>query len=535
MKKIVILLGCLWANFTLNAQENAWVYLTDKQDVSTKLANPISILSQDAIDRKTAQNIEIDERDVPVNENYIEQLKAATGITVMAKSKWFNAVHVQGSLGDIGNLSNLNFVSAIDYANRSLNSKQVKQKAESKFQKTNTVFDYGNAVNQIEMVSIDQLHEADFTGSGVTVAVLDNGFLGVNTIEAFQRLRNANNIKGTYDFVGRVEDVYTYTTGGKRTNHGTGVLSTMAAYIDGEYVGTAPDAAYYLFITEDNSSETPVEESYWVEAAERADSLGVDVINTSLGYKYYTNPNYSYSDADMDGNTAFITKGANIAFQKGLLLVNSAGNDGSRGLNAPADSKYVFTIGSVNISGEYFSGSSTGSEMLSYIKPDVMALGHNTSVINDNNTITSGTGTSFASPIIAGGMACLKQALPNKSNAEIMQLVRQSASRYTNPDYQYGYGIPDFWQAYSATLSMENDNLNNSVVLYPNPTSHSFVVNGVLQNNTISIYNTLGKLVLSLDKYANNAPIDISVLPSGIYFVEVENESQSKALKLIKY
>ena len=199
------------------------------------------------------------------------------------------------------------------------------------------------------MINADDLHIADYTGDGVTIAVLDAGFINVNTMGAFQRLRDAGDLLDGYDFVNRNPDVYANTS----SAHGTQVLSTMAGYILNGYVGTAPDASYYLFITEDSADENPVEESYWVEAVERADSLGVDLINTSLGYKSYAPnyPTYSYTSADLDGNTAFITKGSNIAFEKGLVLINSAGNSGGSGVGAPADSQYVLSIGAVNSSG----------------------------------------------------------------------------------------------------------------------------------------------------------------------------------------
>ncbi len=534
MEKTILFLGCFLFGYMLNAQEeDAWIYLTDKYNVSYYLNNPTEILTQKAINRKNAQNIAIDVRDVPVNENYISELKNVADLQVLAKSKWFNAVHVRGTQSAIRNLSDLDFVKTIVYANKSLNSKPLKQKAKAKFQETTTVFNYSNATNQTEMISVHKLHEANFTGAGITIAVLDGGFPSVNTMTAFQRLRNAGNIKGTYDFVDRDDDVYTNTT----TDHGTNVLSVMAAYVENEYVGTAPDASYYLFITEDNRSETPVEESYWIEAAERADSLGVDVINTSLGYSDFDNTNYSYTSAEMDGKTTFITKGANIAFEKGLLLVNSAGNNGNLGVLAPADSPYVFSIGAVNSEKDYVSFSSVGSTTQPSIKPDVMAKGSAASIVNKNDLITNAYGTSFASPIIAGSMACLKQAFPNLSNEKIMQYVRESASMYTTPNYQYGYGIPNFWEAYNAiTLSTENTSLHNLIVLYPNPSQHRIFVKTTLHTPfNLYIYNTLGKRVLNKETVYSNMPINISTLPRGLYIVTIEAGSFSESLKFVKY
>jgi hypothetical protein len=299
------------------AQQDAWVYFTDKENVANAIANPLTILTQKAIDRKSDHNVAIDERDVPVNENYITQVKNTSGIMVMAKSKWFNAVHVRGSEADINDLLNLGFVASIEFADDNLNRMPTQSNSSNnKFNVEDALvnFEYGNTQNQVEMISADVLHQMDYTGNGVTVAVLDAGFPNVNTMGAFQRLRNAGKLLNGYDFVNRTADIYAYAG----STHGTKVLSAMAGFIQDAFVGTAPDASYYLFRTEDAGSENPVEESYWVEAAERADSLGVDIINTSLGYKSYDNPNYSYTASDLDGNTAFITKGANIAFEKGL-------------------------------------------------------------------------------------------------------------------------------------------------------------------------------------------------------------------------
>jgi len=370
MKKIVFFSIVLLSHFQMFSQQDAWVYLTDKLNVETSISNPISILTQKAIDRKHLHNITIDERDVPVNESYIAQLKNVTGITVMAKSKWFNAIHVKGSQTDIKALESLSFINSIDFADKSLNLKKANSKTKSTFklEEINTTFIYGNALNQIEMFKGDALHILDYTGTNVTIAVIDAGFPNVNTINAFQRIRDAGNILGEYDFVNRDNDVYTNTT----SNHGTLVLSTMAGYVENEFVGTAPDASYYLFITEDATSETPVEESYWVEAAERADSLGVDVINTSLGYSDFDGNNYDYSQSDMNGTTTFISRGANIAFQKGMLLVTSAGNSGNWGITAPADSPNTLTVGAVDASGNYASFSSVGTTYQTTQKPDVV-------------------------------------------------------------------------------------------------------------------------------------------------------------------
>ena len=539
MKKQIFFFSLLCFQFYAYAQQDAWVYFVDKQNVSQYLANPVTILTQKAIDRKERYNIAIDERDVPVNENYISQIKVQEGITVLAKSKWFNAVHIRGSETNINALNNLPFVSRVRFANKNLNNttttKQEKQKEVSKLETALVTFNYGNALNQIQMFNGDKLHVLGFTGKGITIAVLDAGFPNVNIMSSFQRLRGADNLLGNYDFVNRDDDVFTNTV----SNHGTLVLSDMAGYIENQFVGTAPDASYYLFTTEDDTSENPVEESYWVEAVERADSLGVDIVNTSLGYKDY-GPNYSsysYTDSDLDGKTAYITKGANIAFEKGLLLVTSAGNSGSSGVGAPADSQYVLSIGAVDASGNYASFSSIGNAFQPSQKPDVVAQGQSSYVITENDVLSTASGTSFSAPILAGGIACLWQALPNKTNAEIMQLIRASASLYTMPNNQLGFGIPDLNDTLlKAMLSDDNDENTKDIKLFPNPSKDIVFVD--LPNDeteaTIRFYDILGKQVLDFKLNLKQTPIDILSLPVGLYIVKIESTIMSKTFKFIK-
>jgi hypothetical protein len=291
-----------------------------------------------------------------------------------------------------------------------------------------------------------------------------------------------------------------------------------------------------LFLTEDAPTENPVEESYWVEAAERADSLGVDVINTSLGYKDFDNPNYNYTSADMDGLTAFITRGANIAFEKGLLLINSAGNSGASGVNAPADSANVFSIGAVDGAGVYASFSSQGSAIQPTQKPDVVARGSGSYVIDNSNAIVQNSGTSFSSPILAGGITCLWQALPTKSNAEIMQLVRESASQFTTPDFFLGFGIPDLQKALNLALSVESKDLNEFKI-FPNPVQKILQIRFPknVEYTTVELYNVLGMQVMHTKIYKNKKAINLEHLSSGIYIAKLQSSNNiSNTFKLIK-
>src|SRR5690606_29405613 len=446
MKHIFTFFTLLLSQVIFSQVEDALIFFADKENVQQSIDNPITILTQASLDRKALHNIPIDERDVPVNENYITQVKAQPGVTVLAKSKWMNAVYVRGNLSNIDNLINLSFVIDIEYANKTLNFGPGNQKPIDKFfvETTKTEFNYGFAANQIEMLNGDYLHQQNYTGEGMIIAFMDSGFPGVNTIGGFARMRDNGNLLGTYDFVERTEEITTSHT------HGTRTLSTAAGYIENQFVGTAPDASYYLFRTEDTDSETPVEEAYWVEAVERADSLGVHVINTSLGYREYDNPNHSHRYQDLDGNTTIAARGANIGFEKGMLLVNSAGNGGASDfpwVTTPGDAHGIFTIGAVDEFGDYGWFSSIGPTVDGRIKPDVMAQGVAAYNITPDNEIGTGNGTSFSSPIIAGLVACLWQARPEATNGQVMQRIRQSAHLYNNPTNEMGYGIPNFQNA----------------------------------------------------------------------------------------
>ncbi|WP_299123628.1 S8 family serine peptidase [uncultured Winogradskyella sp.] len=536
LRKLTMLLLLL---FKINsyAQEDAWIYLADKPNVAAALANPISILTQKSIDRKQNHNIAIDERDVPVNEAYISNLKTQAGITVLAKSKWFNAVHVRGIETDINALSTLTYVDSIDFANNNLDvasrSEVIQDKTD--IEDENIVFTYGDTQNQIEMINVDNLHVADFTGEGITIAVMDSGFPNVNTMGAFQRLRDNGDLLDGYDFVNKTSDVYAFSG----SSHGTRVLSTMAGFIQDQFVGTAPDAKYYLFITEETGSETPVEESYWVEAAERADSLGVDMINTSLGYRVFDNANYDYTPADMNGQTTYITRGASIASEKGILVVVSAGNAGATAwqtVGAPADSPDVLSIGAVNADGNYVSFSSQGSTaQVGYQKPDVVARGGSAYVVDQNNTITQNNGTSFSGPILCGGIASLWQAIPDASPTEVMNYVRQSASQFNSPDDFLGYGIPDLDLARNMALSVD-EALLEDFSFYPNPVKDvlNLRLPSILNTIELSIYNQLGQKVYQTNLKDELSLIDVSKFSVGIYLMKLSSETTSKTYKFIK-
>jgi len=531
MKKTILIVLFLLVYKLTFSQEHAWVYFKDKPDEAAFLANPLTMLTQKALDRRAKQNIGLDTKDIPIPISYISAVRDAVGVEVKAKSKWLNALHIMGSVTDIKALTSLSFVKSVDFAANDLNNKtQVSKHKRNKFE-TQTNFNYGGSANQIEMLKGDVLHQKDFTGQGMTIAVMDGGFPGVNTLSAFQRMRDNNQIKGGYDYVQRNTNFYT------GISHGTSVLSTMAGFVDGQLIGTAPDADYYLFITEDGPNEIPLEESLWVEAAEKADSLGVDIINTSLGYSTFSDARYNYTYADMDGKTAFITRGADIAFSRGMLIVNSAGNSGNKPwhyITAPADGFNVLTIGAVDGNEVVTNFSSFGPSADGRIKPDVNAKGGGTTIVNSAGNITTGNGTSFSSPIICGVIACFWQANPTKTNAEIIKAIKESGHLFNNPTAQEGYGIPNFEAALN-TLDVD-EFFTANFKIYPNPFQDKLQVDitDISDKIEVSIYDAYGRKILKQQLSQQHTTINTQLLSQGIYLVQIKQDGNSKSFKVLK-
>ncbi|GAA4777037.1 MULTISPECIES: S8 family serine peptidase [Flavobacterium] len=542
--KTILLVFFFFFSLIAFSQEDAWVFFTDKPNASTFFSNPLSELTQRSLDRRTTQNIALDIKDAPLHQPYVNQITSAAGITVLAKSKWLNMLHVRGTQANIAALSSLSFVDHIQYANHSLNPGG---KISDSFNKSNYVdkwldinntqvnYNYGNSAAQVQMLNCHILHQQNHTGQGKVVAILDAGFPGVNTAAPFLSLRDRGLILGGYDFVNNSTSFYTGNP------HGTNVLSTMGGNAV-NLVGTAPDASYYLFITEDVASETPLELSNWVEAAEEADRLGVDVINSSLGYFGFDNPAYSYTYAKMNGQTSVASRAVDIAFSKGMICVISAGNEGGKAephVGTPADALHAITVGSVT-SAEVKSGfSSIGPTGDGRMKPDLMAMGTASVISNTSGTITTANGTSFSSPILAGAIASFWSAFPNKKNSEIVQLVKASADRYAasvvTPNNDYGYGIPDFQLALNTALSV-TDFEKEKIALYPNPVNDSFVVSlpENLLNSQFELFNSLGQKVKSEIIAQQKQSIYVQNLNSGMYFYTLSNGQNKTSGKLIK-
>ncbi|HPE56260.1 MAG TPA: S8 family serine peptidase [Bacteroidales bacterium] len=447
--------------FSQVAPDTYWIRFTDKNGSPYSINNPEAFLSPRAIDRRTAQGIAIQQNDIPVNQTYIDAV-AGAGATVLNVSKWMNSVTVYTTNPSvITTIEGFSFVlsaSKVSDGTKKTTSikpffdhEKIDKEGINKIQtpgKSGQSFSYGSAYNQINMLNGIALHDMGFDGTGMVIAVLDAGFTNANILSAFDSLWINGQILGTKDFVSPLSpNIF------GSHSHGTNVLSTMGANLPGQMVGTAPHADYWLLRSENGSTEYLVEELNWVSAAEFADSVGADVINSSLGYTTFDDPSQDHSYSDMDGNTTPITIGADLAASKGILVVNSAGNSGNSSwlyIGAPADGDSVFTIGAVNSSGNYASFSSRGPTFDGRIKPDVVAQGQSTVLINAfTGSVTTGSGTSFSSPVTAGMVACLWSAFPDRKNTEVMEAIRQSASQYSSPDGYLGYGIPDYLEAFN--------------------------------------------------------------------------------------
>lgn len=419
--------------------------LKDKGTSAFSVNRPEEFLSSRAIARRKKRNIAIDETDLPISPDYIKAIEKIGGV-VVAQSKWLNTVSVHFTNEFlIDKYKELSFVKEVVLvwqgkrgAQRVLKNNDVAllSSKPSTSQSVKSSIDYGSAWDNINLNNGQALHEQGYKGAGIDIAVIDAGFINLKTNPSLSNIK----IRGAKSFI------YEKTNPYESDNHGAWVTSCMAANKPGFYIGTAPEANYWLLRTEDQSSEQPIEEDYWVAAIEFADSAGVDVVNTSLSYTQYGYPPYNYKWENLDGKSALASQGANIAVAKGIFIVGCAGNNGSW-VGTPADSPFVLTVGSVRKSGTIDDFTSHGLTVDGRIKPDVVALGGGASVIDIDGKVSLRSGTSYASPIICGLAACLWQAYPKLNNKELLDVMKKSANRYNNPELPYGYGIPNMQRA----------------------------------------------------------------------------------------
>lgn len=535
MKKT--LLFCLLAGYSVSFAQTSlvFVFFKDKPNKAVFYANPLSELSQKSLNRRMALGIALNDQDAPIEQSYIQNIQTL-GFTVTDYSKWLNGVAVNATPGQIATLQAQVYVQSVEsFAKNTAGIPKYKNVnkwetvADGSANKTLTTFDYGSGSGQIDQVNIRPLHLAGYTGTGVTVAVIDAGFPNVNTGSAFSRLWTNGHIKGGYDFVTKGTDIYNTSI----SNHGSVVLGAIGGYIQDTFVGSAPDADFYLYRSENAAVEIPEEELYWIEAAEEADRKGVDLITTSLGYATFDDPKYNYTYANMNGSTSFIARGAEIAVSKGIFTLFAAGNSGAQPwhyLLTPADNAKVFTIGSVDAAGASSNFSSYGPNSLGVVKPDASTRGSNATSVDNGSTVQV-NGTSIATPIAAGGVACLLQAFSTMNRDAMRNRLRQTASLYPNHTDQMGYGILNFGSFYNTVLNTSETVKDKQLSIFPNPVKN--ILNIVTEKEVLSVelYDNLGRLITKVNQQKS---VKVEDFAKGIYYLKIRTKDKIFYEKVIK-
>lgn len=548
MKKAVFILIIMQLAIHLQAQivfpGKYWVQFTDKSNSKYSVDRPHEFLSQRAILRREKMGIAITENDIPVNERYVDSLQQMN-VKILNKSRWFNAAVVQTNDSLLmDTIHKISFITTYkkptpkykpktNYCTGGLKDNSIILRRFKKAPK-NDKYDYGEAHTQIDMLSGKTLHNEGFDGKDIHIAVLDAGFYHVHQLPSFDSAWNNDQMLGVYDFVDNDQMVF------DSDYHGMKVLSTIAANMPGIFVGTAPRAKFWLLRSEDASTEYLIEECNWIAAAEFADSAGVDIITSSLGYTDFDNQIPDRSYADLDGNTARVTIGADIAASKGILVVNSAGNSASEAwhyIGAPADADSVLAVGAVTWTQKYAYFSSTGPTPDRRMKPNVTAMGYGTVVQGAKSGTSTAFGTSFSAPVTTGMAASFWQSHPELNNIEVLHAIEYAGNQYYFPDSLLGYGIPDFTQAYLFPNGIADreayffdteqyTNLCNSLQYKDvlGPISAIYDRNKTMR---IVVYDMTGRKLVQQKvamKYAGNKPFvigSIKNLTRGSYFLQV--------------
>ena len=561
--KIVIFLVITFSSLNTSAQFTRYIVkFKDKADSPFSVNDPSKYLSERAISRRAKQKIAIDETDLPVNPSYIDSVRSIPNVTVLDESKWFNQVCIATS--DPVAIQKINqFAFVITTApvkrlapafigNRTGKfdnnkfTEQVKKITSPASPLTGNFYSYGNSFAQINIHNGQYLHNKGFRGEGMLIAILDAGFYHYLSLPAFDSVNQKGLVIDTYDFVDNVPAV------NENYYHGMQCFSILAGNIPGQLVGSAPNAQFLLYQSEDVSSESPVEEQYWIAAAERADSAGADVISTSLGYNTFDNPVFDYTYADMNGHTTPIAIAAGLAAKKGMIVLAAAGNEGDDDwhyITTPADADSILSVAAIDVSGNIAPFSSFGPSSDGRVDPTSASVGSGTALSSTTGPIDVGSGTSFATPNLAGLVTCLWQAFPDFNNMEIITAVEKSSSIYNNPDNRIGYGIPDFKKAYDDLLNqrlLKNapQILGDSYLkVYPNPFNNKFTVlikPKLTSNATFKLYDAAGKLYLNQQVSLQATTIQainfttFQPLQKGMYILKFSDGKNKESIRLLR-
>jgi len=512
------------------------LHLKDKGNPPFSPNKPGEFLSLKSIERRNRQNLPVDSIDLPLDPVYLE-LIAQTGATILTYSKWVKTVVVHLAEPEMLPLiENLPFVDSMQCVWKGILPEKMNIRDDhvndSDFRQ-NTINSYGTGFKQIALNNGHLLHEAGFRGKGISIAILDAGFVNVEKIDFFNQLR-----------ISEIKNFNHETTGflHEGTDHGTRVLSCMLSNKTGELIGTAPEADYYLFRTEVDKEEFPVEEDYWIAGLEYADSLGIDIVTSSLGYSTFDDSSMNHTHEQLDGKTVPVSRAAGLAASRGILLFTSAGNDGDKNwgkIGFPADAEHIITTGSIKSDSSRSQFSSFGLTADQRIKPDLMAMGSSVSVVTSSGKIIQSNGTSFSTPILAGLAACLWEALPELDSFAMLHLLRETANRFQNPDSLMGYGIADVYKAYLRQQTGVRPLFSSSDPVYIaiNPVDNRLYINLInteyYKTCTLNVYSTLGNRILIVSGLSGS--IDISTIPKGIYIACLKIGDNNWVRKFVKY
>jgi serine protease AprX len=563
-RKSFVILLIIFSSSNISAQFTRYIVkLRDKNATPFSINEPSKYLSQRAISRREKQNIAIDETDLPVNPSYVDSIRAVENVVVLDESKWFNEICIATTDPDaLQKINRFPFVITTQPVKRIVSRADKKNYNEridkNKFNEQindiaspssppvpGTYYSYGNSFKQIHIHNGEYLHNHGFHGEGMLIAILDAGFYHYLSLPAFDTVNKEKLVIDTYDFVDNEssvnEDYY----------HGMQCFSIIAGNIPGQVVGSAPAAHFLLYRSEDVSSESPVEEQYWIAAAERADSAGADIITTSLGYNEFDNPVFNYTYADMNGHTTIIAKAATLAAKKGMIVLAAAGNEGSDSwhyITTPADADSILSVAAVDSSGNVAGFSSYGPSSDGRVDPTSASVGAGTALSSTSGAIEAGNGTSFATPNLAGLVTCLWQAFPDFTNMEIISAVKKSSSIYNAPDNRIGYGIPDFKKAYDDLLQQKllknaQQILGNAdIKIFPNPFHNNFTIlikPKRTSTATFSFYDGAGKLYFSKQIAITEGVIQainfnsIQPLQKGMYVLKFSDGENKESFKLL--
>lgn len=537
--KFIIFIFFLVSSWTsLLGQDRYAVHYRFKPTTTYSLDRPEELLGEKALLRRR-EHIALDSTDLPVSSQYAS-LIANEAEEIFYHSKWLNASVVLADPTAIEKIRSFPFVEEVLYVGRggqqvngnegAKNYTDPKQ-SRSNNEKASYTFDFQNHI-----LGIPEMHEDGYKGEGITIAVFDAGFLNTDEIIGLQHLFNENRILATRDFVRNgASSVFRTDT------HGTGALSLLASYDPSQLVGGAYAANYILCITEDVDSEFRIEEYNWVRAAEFADSLGVQIINSSLGYNTFDDPEMNYGKEDLDGNTAVISRGAGMAAEKGILVVSSSGNEGNirwQTITVPADAKGILAVGAINNQFTKAGFSSIGPSSDGRIKPELVAYGSGVTLWRQVEGTSLSSGTSFSAPQVAALAAGLWQANPDFTRSDLMEKLLQSGSQAAQPDMELGYGVPNYLRAMYGREEGTLVDLPSRI--YPNPLDDKelFVEFGQENSCQLTLYDLQGKLIssLQLDRYVMRDPyrVDMGTLIPGMYWLELEDDSSAARMKLWK-